>query len=277
MVDGGVDAKVVAKVANGIGPLEGKLYTLVQDLAVVGEEGCHAAARCDGSVEHHVVRNPAVEVKFTAEAVVHKGEVRTGVGLSDHLPAEVVLVNRLGAHAVNHRLAEYRRRAHTGLAHYVHVVGGDVVVTKHTPAGAEFQVINSLALHERFVGNVPAKAHGREDAPLFLILGAAVGTEGNGCKVFLLIIIGTTGEGRHAVVAAGAVACVLVLVGAVLEVTGSIVIVRHVAHGAGKGCVVLHPGGLTQHGREGVSAYLIGISEGVVQDPVGAVAVGLRH
>ena len=71
VVDGSVDAKVVAKVANGIGPLEGKLDTLVQDLAVVGQKGCHAAAGSNGSVEHHVVRNPAVEVKFTAEAVVH--------------------------------------------------------------------------------------------------------------------------------------------------------------------------------------------------------------
>ena len=226
-------------------------------------------------MEHHVVGYPAIEIQLTAQAVPEEGEIGTEVGFGDNFPLEVVLVHGLCAHAVNDGLSEDCRRAHAGLAHDVDVVCGDVVVTKHTPAGAEFQVVDALSLHEVLVGNVPSKADGREDAPLLLILGAAVGTEGDGGKVFLLVVVCTAGEGGYAVVPRGPVAGVLVLVGTVAEVAGGIVKVRYAVGSSGEGCSVLHAGRLADHGSECMCADPVGISEGVVQDPVGSVAVCL--
>ena len=227
-------------------------------------------------MEHHVVRHPAVEVQFAGEAVFEHGEVGTDVPLGHHLPHQVVLIYRLGADSVVQSVAEYGGSAHTRGGGDAHVVGGHVVVTQHTPAGAQLQEVEIAdTLHEVFVGDVPTQTHGREEAPLLLILGAAVCAEGHGSKVFFLIVVSTSGKEGQAVVTGCSVTYALVLVGAVAQIHCLSVIIRNVSHDTCHRACVLHPGGLSQHGGERMGADPVVITQGVIQNLIGAVAISL--
>ena len=227
VVEGGVQAKVVAKiVADIVGPFEGELNAGVEHLAVVCKQGGYTAAGGNRSVENNAVGDAVIEINVTCQAAAKECEVGTDVGLGDYLPAQVILIYRLCADAIHQSVTKHCGGCNSGGAGNVDVVGRDIVVTQHTPAGAEFQVIEGLlALHERFVRNDPAQTDGGEEAPFLLILGAAVGTEGDGGQVAVLVTVGATGEERETVVAACAIGGSLVLVGAVHQIAGLIVIV----------------------------------------------------
>ena len=160
VVEGGVQAQIVAKVvADIVGPLEGHLDAGIEHFSIICEQGGHTAAGGHGCMEHNAVSDAVVEVYVAREAVLKECKVGTDVGLGHDFPFQIILVNRLCADAVHEGVTKHCRRVHSGVAGDIDVVCGDIVVTEHTPAGAQLEKVEGLvALHERLVGHYPAQA-----------------------------------------------------------------------------------------------------------------------
>ena len=256
-----IDADVVIEVlANLVVPVQGEVDTGIQNLSVVACQ--QLSAHRELGRNHGVVGQAVVPVDVGIQAVLQRAEVDAHVGFVHYFPTQPAEVGGVDESVDGGIGTEY------GL--YVlyaceACTGSNLVVTQLTPAGTQLHVVEDiLVLHKRFLGDDPCGTDGGEVAPFVVVLGRAVGTEGEHQHVLVVVVVIQSGEIGETAVFPAVVFHRSAFLVAQCDVFPHVLTFGHVGGGTFEQAVLLLTHGCTQHTGKGVFAPLVSISGHVV-------------
>ena len=163
--------------------------------ADVLQQGVRAVDRRDGPLEQQVGRLGRVDVQGTLDPVLEQAEVDTGVVRCGGLPAEDRRSQLVGIETV-HRIVIVGQVV-LAVEHGERGVGIDGLVAVLAPRQAELEVVERPAeariLDERFLGDVPAEGHRREDTVFAVLTEGGVAVATGRCREEVAGIVAVVG------------------------------------------------------------------------------------